>query len=110
MVIGWVVMFFLLGHLAFGLTFYQLHSDMIRQGRIVGEGHLGPVHGKSQNSFRKFQTLRVFQTFRLLQSSEIFRLLVLTNFPFPSILLKAQEYFGCGWWFVKPGFTCFFIG
>ena len=25
----------------------------------------------------------------------------------PSILLKAPEYFGCGWWFVKPGFTCF---
>ena len=32
MVKGWVVMlllFFLLGHLAFGLTFYQPHSDMV---------------------------------------------------------------------------------
>ena len=31
MVMGWVVMFFffLLGHLAFGLTFYQPHSDMV---------------------------------------------------------------------------------
>ena len=27
--------------------------------------------------------------------------------PFPSNLLKAQEYFGCGWYRVKPGFTCF---
>ena len=30
----------------------------------------------------------------------------MTNFPFPSIWLKAQEYFGCGWYVVKPGFTC----
>ena len=73
MVIGWVVMFFLLGHLAFGLTFYQLHSDMIRQGRIVGEGHLGPVNGKSQNSFRKFQNLRVFQALRNFPTSRKFQ-------------------------------------
>ena len=26
--------------------------------------------------------------------------------PFPFNLLKAQECFGCGWQFVKPGFTC----
>ena len=49
MVIGWVVMLFLLlGRLAFGPTFYQQHSAMVlRQGGIVGKGHLGPVHGKS---------------------------------------------------------------
>ena len=23
------------------------------------------------------------------------------------ILLKAQEYFGCNWYFIEPGFTCF---
>ena len=39
MVIGWVVIFFfLLGRLAFGLTFYQPHSEM--EGKIVKEGRL----------------------------------------------------------------------
>ena len=54
-------------------------------------------------SFRLLEFFRLSGFFRL---PEIFRHLDLTNFPFPSILLKAQEYFGCGWKFVKPGFTC----
>ena len=29
MVIGWVMFLWFLGHLAFGLTFYQPHSDMV---------------------------------------------------------------------------------
>ena len=37
------------------------------------------------------------------------RSLLLPNFLFSSILLKAQEYFGCGWYVVKPGFTCYYI-
>ena len=66
--------------------------------------------------FSGFQNISDFQ-FRIFRSSvfsEFFRFsdpfrrhLVLTHFPFPSILLKAQEQFGCGWQFVKPGFTCF---
>ena len=36
------------------LTASKWHG--LRQDRIVEEGHLGPVHGKSQNSLRKFFT------------------------------------------------------
>ena len=32
----------ILGRLAFGLTFYQLHRDRVE---LLGEGHLGTVHG-----------------------------------------------------------------
>ena len=108
MVIGWVVMlfffFFLLGRLAFGVTFYQPHSDMVLDRvELLGRDLyvLCMVNLKIHSeSFRLCEFFRLSYFFRLseiFRLPEIFRHLVLTNFPFPSILLKAQEYFGCGW-------------
>ena len=55
--------------------------------------------------FQKFSEISDFQKFLDYVSccSDLF---FKTYFPFPSILLQAQEYFVCGWQFVKPGFTC----
>ena len=67
------------------------------------------LHGKAQKTFRNIQFSETFKFFRIFynvqnfQNFLIFRnfqnycTCVLANFPFPSTLLKAQEYFGCGW-------------
>ena len=71
---------------------------------------------KNSKNFPNFQNFQVFQIFKLLLELMklqkgltlfLFLLDFLVFVPLPSISLQAQELLGCGWQFVKPGFTCF---
>ena len=61
-----------------------------------------------------FQTFKIFQIFGIFLNFQVFRNFQIFSFSnifqkvnFTTISLKAQEYFGCSWQFVKHGFTCF---
>ena len=57
---------------------------------------------------QKFQIFRNLHIFRIIQL--IRSLLEIFSFAlFPFNFTQAQEYFGCGWQFVKPGFTCLLL-
>ena len=64
---------------------------------------------QTSKHFQKCSDFKIFLDFQV-QISEPkigynYSTYALADFPFPST--KAQEYFGCGWYVVKPGFTCF---
>ena len=64
---------------------FSFWSDFLERVELLGLGHLG----KSQNSFESFKLFRIsdyFQTFSDFRLFQTFSF-VLTNFPFPFILL-----------------------